>query len=226
LTAEVPDSVTSERIAAGQVVYTPRTLRGYDVAVLGVSNRWLWRCPTPRLLELYDRHVTGHHLEVGVGTGYFLDRCRWPTPTPRLVLADLNEHCLAATARRLSRYAPQTVRYNVFEPWPLPERRFASIGLNYVLHCLPGDLRAKAVVFDHLQAALAPGGVLFGATILGDGVPRSWAARRLMAAYNRRGIFSNTRDRLADLDAILRERFPSVQMDVIGCVARFVVRRE
>ncbi len=32
----------------------------------------------------------------------------------------------------------------------MPEARFDSIGLNFLLHCLPGTLREKAIVFDHL----------------------------------------------------------------------------
>lgn len=215
---------TAENIHAGHAAYTPRLLSWYDWIVLGVSNSWVWRCPTPRLLEMYNSHVTANHLEVGVGTGYFLDHCRFPTPLPRLVLADLNEHCLAATSRRVARYAPATLHHDVFQPLPGEVGRFDSIGLNYVLHCLPGDLSTKAVVFDHLQAALNPGGVLFGSTILVEGVPRTIVAKRLMAFYNRKGIFCNARDRLVDLQSALSARFATVQIETLGSVARFVAR--
>jgi SAM-dependent methyltransferase len=216
---------THEAIRAGHVAYTPGLLAWYDWLVLGVSNRFIWRCPTPRLLELYDAHVTANHLEIGVGTGYFLDRCRFPSPPRRLVLADLNEHCLALTRQRVARYAPETLQHDVFAPLPDGVGRFDSIGLNYVLHCLPGDLAAKAVVFDHLHAALNPGGVLFGSTLLAEGVRNSFAARRLMAFYNRKAIFSNLRDRLSDLEPALAARFADVQIDTIGSVGRFVARR-
>jgi SAM-dependent methyltransferase len=218
---EVTSAPTADRIQAGQAVYTPGLLGWYDWLVLGISNRWIWRCPTPRLLELYDRNITGNHLEVGVGTGYFLDRCRWPSPPQRLVLADLNDHCLSATSGRVARYVPETLHHDVFQPLPAEVGRFDSIGLNYVLHCLPGDLSSKAVVFEHLRAALLPQGVLFGATILAEGVPTSFAARRLMAFYRRQGIFGNARDRLSDLRATLTARFAKVDIDAVGCVARF-----
>jgi len=215
---------TAEHIRAGQAVYSPRMLAWYDFVVLNVSNRWIWRCPTPRLLELYNAHVTANHLEVGVGTGYFLDHCRIPVPQPRLVLADLNPNCLHATRQRIARYAPETLLHDVFQPLPPALGRIDSIGLNYVLHCLPGDLSTKSVVFDHLRAALNPGGVLFGSTILSDGVPTRFLTRRLMAAYNRRGIFSNAADRLDDLQAVLSARFACVEINVVGCVACFVAR--
>jgi SAM-dependent methyltransferase len=217
-------SPTAEQIHAGQAAYSPALLAWYDFLVLNVSNRWIWRCPTPKLLELYNTSVSANHLEVGVGTGYFLDRCRFPTPTPRLVLADLNEHCLAATSRRVARYNPETLHHDAFQSLPSALGKFDSIGLNYVLHCLPGDLTAKSVVLDHLRAALNPGGVLFGATLLAEGTTHSFLARRLMAHYNRLRIFDNLQDRLVDLQVALSQRFQIVQIDTIGSVARFVAR--
>src|SRR6266566_788988 len=86
-------------------VYTSARLALYDVVILGFSCRFVWRCPKRRFLELYDGHVGARHLDVGVGTGYFLDRCRFPSASPTLALLDLNQHCLATTARRLRRYS-------------------------------------------------------------------------------------------------------------------------
>jgi hypothetical protein len=83
---------------AGQAVYSRWTLQLYDLYVLGLSCRLAWRCPASALLPHYDAHVSSHHLDVGVGSGYFLDRCRFPVPRPAIVLLDLNEasHCLGA----------------------------------------------------------------------------------------------------------------------------------
>lgn len=205
-------------------IYSPALLRWYDVIVLGISNRLIWRCPTPRLLALFNRHVSGNHLDVGVGTGYFLDRCRFPVESPRVTLLDANPHCLATAARRLARYQPRTVRCDIARAIAYDGERFDSISLNYVLHCLPGALPHKATVLDHLRPLLNPGGVLFGATLLAEGVRRSWAARRLMAAYNRRGIFGNAGDALDDLRREFQRRFEEVQIDVVGCAALFVAR--
>jgi hypothetical protein len=217
-------SASPEHVAAGQAVYTPRVLRAYDGLVLGLSNRWLWRCPTPRLLAHYDRHVTANHLEVGVGTGYFLAHCRFPAAAPRLTVLDLNPHALAFAAQRLARYRPETYRRNVLEPISMEAATFDSISLNSVLHCLPGSMDAKAVAFDHLQALMNPHAVLFGSTLLQGGVPRSWWAKRLMDVYNHQHIFSNRHDSLAGLTRALRQRFRDVSVDVVGCAAIFVGR--
>jgi ubiquinone/menaquinone biosynthesis C-methylase UbiE len=205
-------------------VYSPRLLRWYDALVLGLSNRWIWRCPTSHLLAHFDRHISANHLDVGVGTGYFLDRCRFPARQPRIVLLDPNPNCLEAAGRRLARYAPQTVVADATRPLSLGLEPFDSISLNYVLHCLSGTLPEKAAILDHLRPLMKPGGVLFGSTLLAHGVPTTWPARRLMAAYNRRGIFGNAADSLLALREALASRFTDVAIDTVGCVAIFAAK--
>jgi SAM-dependent methyltransferase len=217
-------SVTAEQVAAGQAVYTKTVLRAYDFFVLGLSNRLLWKCPTPRLLAHYNRHVTGNHLDVGVGTGYFLDRCRFPSPAPRLALVDLNANSLEYASRRLARYRPRAYLRNVFEPLGLDAPRFDSVALNYLLHCVPGPIRAKAVIFDRLRPLMNPGAVLFGATLLPDGVPLGPLGRRLMALYNAKGIFSNRADTVDGLERALGRRFSDVSIHLVGCAALFSAR--
>ena len=86
---------------------------------------------------------------------------------------------------------------DILEPLP-PLGLFDSVGLSYLLYCIPGSVSVKAVVFDHIRSALTPGGRIFGATILQGDVVRSWPAQALMNLYNRKGIFSNAGDTLKD----------------------------
>jgi hypothetical protein len=172
------------------------------------------------LLEHYNEHVSANHLEVGVGTGYFLDRCRFPAP-PRIALLDANPHALAATAKRIRRYRPEAFERNLLEPFTLPAAPFASIGCNYVWHCLPGDADAKAAVFGRLANLLCPGGLLFGATLLACEPGMSRTARWLMRTYNRRGVFANEHDSEAALRAALETHFADVSIERVGCAARF-----
>lgn len=208
---------------AGQAVYSPLVLSVYDILVLGISNRFLWRCPTPGLRDLYNRNVRPRHLDIGVGTGYFLDNATWPLGNPDITLLDLNSNSLAAAARRIARYAPRTVVADVLKPLSLPSGAapFQSVGLCYLLHCLPGAIPEKAVVFDHIRPFIARGTRVFGATIVQGDVPRSKAAQRLMDIYNSKGIFSNRNDTAEDLEAELRRRFPKVTLSVEGSVAIF-----
>lgn len=216
--------ITQEQVVAGQAVYTKRTLRAYDLVVLGISNRFIWKCPTRRVLEHYQAHVTANHADIGVGTGYFPDKCRFPTPNPRIALIDLNQSTLEYASRRIARYRPETYRRNVLEPIHIDAPKFDSIALGYLLHCLPGSMATKSVVFDHAKALMNPGAVLFGSTLLQGGVERSAAAKRLMKLYNKKGIFSNESDDLDRLTEALGKRFTTVSVEVVGCAALFAGR--
>ena len=214
-------SITNEQVNAGQAIYTRRTLAFYDLVVLGISNRFLWKCPTQRLVKQYNKLVTANHLDVGVGTGYFLDRCQFPSPTPRVALMDLNSETLEFCSQRISHYKPETYRQNILAPISLNTGKFDSVGMNYLLHCLPGSIESKSIAFDNLKTLMNPNAVLFGSTLLQGDVQRNWFAKRLMAVYNERGIFSNQHDNLEGLKQALSKRFREVSVEVVGCVALF-----
>jgi SAM-dependent methyltransferase len=208
--------------AAGAAVYSRVVLGLYDLEVLGFELPVIFKCPARMILALYDEHVSGSHLDVGVGTGYFLDRCRFPVEKPEVHLLDLNPNCLATTSRRIRRYGPVTHRCNVLEPIEEPLPRFGSIAASNLLHCLPGTMLDKEKVFRNLRPYLREGGVLFGATVLGQGVDGTGALYRVVnRAYNRKAIFSNLRDSAADLDAILARSFERHSVEVVGSMALF-----
>ena len=206
---------------AGWAAYTPALLRTYDAVVLGVSNRVLWRCPAATLLEHYDAFVSSDHLDVGPGTGYFLDRCTFPVAHPRITLLDANPQVLAYAAKRLARYGPTTVQADVRKPLPLPERHFASIGMGYVVHCLPGGVSTKRTVLANLATRLRSDGVLFGSTILGRSPAHTRASRAVQRLYNRRGIFANVDDDLDTLRSVLGSVFARHELALHGTVALF-----
>ena len=219
------DEPRADEVEAGQRVYTPFTLRVYDLFVLGFSNRFVWRCRSSKMLERYESHVGARHLDVGVGTGWFLDHCRWPVDSPQITLLDLNENSLSAASGRIRRYAPATVQANVLEPVDLGDSRFDSIGANFLFHCLPGGLEWKATtVASNLRPYLASGGVLFGSTILGRGVTHNLLGRRLMRLYNGKGIFSNVEDDQVGLEQGLASELTDVEIEVVGAVALFAGR--
>jgi hypothetical protein len=207
-------------VAKAHAVYTPAMLSLYDIVVHGLSNRFAWRCPTARLLDLYRANLSPSHLEAGVGTGFFLDRAATPE-LKRLVLFDINRHCLRHAARKLARFEPALHEVNLLEPIALALAPFTSVGLTYVLHCLPGSMREKLVVLDHLRPLMTKGAVLFGATILGKGIAPNRAARTLLDLYNAKGVFNNRDDDLDSLSAGLRQRFKKVEIEREGCVALF-----
>jgi len=215
--------MTSEtQTAAGAAIYNKLVLSIYDFYVLAFSNQFAWRCSSKDILDVYNQHITNNHLDVGVGTGYFLDHCRFPSDSPKLALLDLNPNSLKVTAACLQRYKPDVYQADVLSPLPPEIKNFGSIGLNYVLHCLPGTMASKGIAFEHLKPCLSSDGVLFGHTILGKGVEHNGLGRRLMNTYNKQGIFSNDQDSLEDLEDQLEKHFHKHTVQMKGCVASFV----
>lgn len=108
-------SVRQEDVEAGAAAYTKRLLSVYDVLALGVSSRLVWRCPKERALAHYNRHVSNNHLDVGPGTGYFLDHCHFNSTNPRIALFDLNPNCLEMASHRIARYEPEVYQGSVLD---------------------------------------------------------------------------------------------------------------
>jgi SAM-dependent methyltransferase len=203
----------------GQSEYTPLFLRIYDPVILGFFTRVIWRCPTTRMVEGYRRHVGHRHLDVGPGTGYFLERAGLPDGSPVTIL-DPNVHVLDHATRRLQRLDITAIEADVCKPLPV-DAPFDSAALNGVIHCLPGPLSRKAVAVANVAAVLAPTGVLFGASILGTSGPQTWLSRRALAANNRRGIFDNLEDTQDGLGEILAASFEQVELETVGSMAIF-----
>ncbi len=73
-------------------------------------------------------------------------------------------------------------------------------------------MTTKAKAIKNAGMALKPGGTLFGATILGKEVPHNAFGKKLMAVYNKKGIFSNTNDSADTLRSVLDEHFAKVTL--------------
>lgn len=214
------DTVDAAAIARAHAVYTPFALAFYDFVVHGLSNRFAWRCPTARLHRLYEASLSPNHLEAGAGTGLFLDRAK-NSKFERLVLLDINRNCLDRAGRRLARFHPELYEANLLAPIEHSLAPFDSVGLTYVLHCLPGSMGEKLSAVDHLKPLMADGAVLFGATILGRGIAPNAAARALLDLYNEKGVFNNREDDAEGLVEGLKKRFSIVEFEEQGCVASF-----
>jgi SAM-dependent methyltransferase len=203
----------------GQSDYSRALLGVYDPLVLGLAAGFVWRCPTSRLVEGYRAHIRDRHLDVGPGTGYFLEASGLPAAS-RVTIVDPNPNVLDHAARRLRHLEITAVEADVLKPLPV-EGPFASAALHLVIHCLPGPMSRKAAAVANVAALLAPDGVLFGASVLGTDGPQTWLSRRVLDAFNRRGAFDNRTDTEAGLHEILAASFEHVELETVGAVAIF-----
>ena len=101
----------------GQSDYGRVLLNVYDPLVLGLAARFVWRCPTTRLLEGYRQYIRSRHLDVGPGTGYFLERSGMPEGSP-VTIVDPNPNVLEHASRRLRHLEITTVEADVLKPLP------------------------------------------------------------------------------------------------------------
>ncbi|MQY11613.1 hypothetical protein SRB5_17320 [Streptomyces sp. RB5] len=209
------------RIVHSQAVYTRSKLAIYDKWVLGVFCPLVWRCPPRVMRRLYDEHAGKVHLDIGPGTGYFVDRCRFPTATPRITLLDLSRECLDMSAAVLARYAPETCQANLMHPLPLPAKHFDSAAMNLVFHTIPGGWDGKGIILKHVAETLKPGGTLFGTTVLAEGVPMNRLTRKMVLEQHRRGNFQNQGDDPQGLERQLARYFDDFEVRVHGAVAVF-----
>lgn len=194
----------------------------YDWWVLGFMANYALRSPTREIVERYRPLFGGRHLDVGPGSGYFIDVAA-PDGVD-VTLLDPNRHVLDHCARRLSRFGPTLVEGDVLKPLPV-DGEFDSVALSAVLHCLPGPMEAKGAAIRHVASVLSADGVLFGVTLLGIEGHHSGLARALLKIANKRGSFDNLGDTRDGLEAILVDSFSHVEIETIGSLAHFTARR-
>jgi ubiquinone/menaquinone biosynthesis C-methylase UbiE len=203
----------------GQSGYNRFMLAIYDPWVLGFMAPVVWRSPIHPGVERYREHMGRRHLDVGPGTGYFIEKAE-PAEGTEITLLDPNPKVLARSSRRLAALHPATVEADVMKPLPL-DGRFDSAALSFVLHCLPGPLEHKAVAIRNIANVLEPDGVLFGGTVLGTSAKHSRAARGVLRAFNRQGAFDNLGDTADGLREILDGSFRTIEVEVTRSIALF-----
>lgn len=213
----------TEPISAGARYYGALTLPLYDLAVLRAVVQYAWQCPLETERALYDRCVGERHLDVGVASGYFLDHALWPVTTPEITLMDLNPNSTRYAAHRLRRYRITEVVGDALEPYPV-DGKFDSIGLFHLLHCIPGDLPAKASVLLNAAQVLKPDGVVFGANVTPVDCKSNVFAKMVLAFSHRLGALNNQNDSHADMETVLNETFADVRIQRVGYMSLWEAR--
>lgn len=201
-------------------VYSKKLLLVYDLYVFKCVSPIFFKCPSKRIIDFYLSNVSENHLEVGAGTGFLLKKCKSAGKIQDLSLLDLSENCLEATQKSIKPIEAKIYKANILETLPLQNRKFKSIGLNFVLHCVPGDFKTKGMALLNLGDHLTEDGSIFGSTAIYDS-KQNIMAKIVMDTYNKMGIFNNTDDKKNELEAILCGGFNKVSITQFGNVLFF-----
>jgi hypothetical protein len=205
----------------GARIYSPLLLSIYDFLIMKVLSPVVWRCPPIHFLDLYRDFMSPNHADIGVGTGYVLDRCAYEPGEVRIGLFDLQQNCLDYTTRRLARFGPESYQCDALEPIQVDADRFDSIALGGILHCIPGDMAKKGVVFDSIKPLLHPSTKVFGYTILNQGIEKTALSRMVYFLLQKLKVINGVNDSASQLTLELKKRFQFIDVKVIGCVAIF-----
>ena len=214
----------NDKLIRSQRYFNKLTLAIYDLILYGFISKYAWGASLQKLDTHYLQNARSNHLEVGVGTGYLLNRIHFSNPQPRLALMDMRVACLEKTKKKVARFSPEIYIQNLLEPLTQPISPFDSISINYVLHCIPGDINQKCQALLTLKPLLHSGGVLFGTTVLSKGVTKNKLATSFMWLLNAIGVFNNRHDNAAQLETFLRTHFDVLKFEVVGVTAFFTVK--
>ncbi|KAI4246109.1 MAG: hypothetical protein L6R40_002061 [Gallowayella cf. fulva] len=206
-----------------ETIYTPLRLLIYDIWVLGIVATFAWGCSvTTYLLPLFLSNIRRNHLDIGVGTGYYLAKTP-PSPHRKVTLFDNEPGALETAKTRSGHAAARTVVGDCLKPLPFPTEKFDSVSMYFLLHCLRTSTASeKTAAFTHAANVMTPDGVLTGANILGKGVRRdNFFARFIRTKTLEHGVLSNREDNAWEFETALRECFREVETWVVGSVFIF-----
>ena len=110
----------------------------YDYFVNNLNCKYVWGCDSQNISYLYKANLTKNHLEIGPGTGFFLKDNNFKN----LHLMDVNNDILFTSKENLKDNCKNISIYNhnIFKEKNRMYMDVQSIGLSYVLHCVPGNL--------------------------------------------------------------------------------------
>ena len=213
-------TITEQSIEQGQSRSKAWVVKLYNFWNIHFSNRFIWRCPNQHIINLYNSNITDNHLDIGVGAGYYLKHCKWQ-PNTLLSLLDINTNNLNIANNKLKHLNPTRYQADIYKPQTFLKGKFNSISITYLLHCLPGDMRAKTSAIKHCSDMLKEGGTLFGATIISNNKHHNSLSKSLINFYNEKGMFSNEFDSVQALAHALNRCLDKVIIETHGCVALF-----
>ena len=204
--------------------FVSKNLKHYDKIVNRINCLYVWKCSENYIINHYRNNISSYHLEIGPGTGYFLkkENLRKNFSIQQLTLLDVNENILNYSKQNLKNdydHKIITVHQDVFSKKINKNIKFNSVGINYVLHCIPGTLENN---IDTLINNLGSSNYnLFGSTLICDPLHMNPIAEYELILLNNLGIFNNSNDTYEQFIEYLNNNKIKHNILKIGYVAIF-----
>ena len=170
----------------------------YDYFVNKINCKYVWKCDQRYIKKLYANNITNNHLEIGPGTGYFIKKYHFNS----LHLLDINQDILTNSKKNLNNNC-QNIKIhnkNIFESNNKINEDITSIGLSYVLHCVPNNLD---ISIDNLVKNTKNDNqiTIFGSTVIPN--KKDFLAMTEIYTLNTLGIFNNINHNKEQLEYII-----------------------
>ena len=201
-----------------------RTLKYYDYLVNEINCKYVWRCEPQNIINMYRQHCSSSHLEIGPGTGHFL-LMSGKKQFNSLGIMDINKKILNYSANQLgSQYNNISIYHqNIFMSDNFDQIKPSSVGVNYVLHCVPGNLENKMEkLINNLSNNEKT--TIFGATVINDSERQTVSSKLLLKFLNKKGVFHNKEDYSYHLKDYLVKNNIRHELQIIGNVLLFNVK--
>ena len=143
------------------------------------------------IFNQYNKYLGRNHLEIGPGSGYFLKNKN----INNLTLIDINQDILNYSYNNLisNNYEIKIKNHNIFNQELKLNSEFDSVGLNYVLHCIPGRIENNIdSIINNLKNKNDY--ILFGSSVLNDVNLQTRLSKLELIYLNKNKVFHNTND--------------------------------
>lgn len=193
-----------------------KSLRYYDLFVNEINCKFVWSCHKKNIENLYKKNIRKNHLEIGPGTGYFIKNYKFNN----LTLVDINDDILKYNLKQqpLTKY----IRQNLFlKDEKINLLNYSSVGVNCVLHCVPGKLEDK--MNNLIQSFNDKDIIIFGATVVND-PSNNYLTNIQLKILNKYGIFHNKNDYTENLIHFLEKNNYNYNIKKIGQMILFEIR--
>ena len=192
-------------------------LNNYDYFVNNLNCKYVWNCNQNIIKDLYKNNLSKNHIEIGPGTGYFLKQNQFDS----LYLLDINNDILNDSFKNLKNNSKKIVKINknIFNKNnQIKINNVNSIGLSYVLHCVPNTLD---ISLNYLVNNLNKKDVtLFGSTVIPTNT--HILASSELFFLNKLGIFNNLNHNLEQLKNFSKNY--DHEINVVGNVLVFKIK--
>ena len=187
--------------------------KNYDLLVNNLNCKYVWKCELKYIQHIYNNNISKNHVEIGPGTGFFLKKYKFDN----LTLIDVNQDVLEECYKNLENNCKNIniINHNIFEKNnKLDIRNYDSVGVNYVLHCVPNDLSYS--INNLINNIPDEKFNLFGATVIPSEKNDINLANIEIYFLNKFGIFNNKSHSEKNISLYIKNNFQNYNINKIG----------